>query len=135
MDFPSTLKAGVMYTRLGIPDLYHRSLSLLNGCKIPRSQRYKCKGSVMLTPDEAYQIVQVFFSTMVCTTHERIENIVRSIKIYNTGCRANVIRADTSAPQAIREFLESVSAVPTPDTPGALKYLIKNICHVRLHDS
>ncbi|KAK3311383.1 uncharacterized protein B0T15DRAFT_72876 [Chaetomium strumarium] len=135
VDLSSTLEVGEMYTRLGIPDLYRRSFDLLNGRRITRSPHYKSFGSVMLTPGAAYEIVQVFFSKMVCTTHERIEDIVRTIKTYNTGCRADITRADTSAPQAIREFLESVSAIATPETPGALRSLTQNICYVRLHDS
>ncbi|KAK4242000.1 hypothetical protein C8A03DRAFT_29741 [Achaetomium macrosporum] len=70
-----------------------------------------------LTPRKAYDIVHVFFAEMLGTTHEHIEDLVRKIETYNTGCRADIARADTSAPQAIREETVRVS-LATGDESG-----------------
>lgn len=72
---------------------------------------------------------------MFCTTHKRIEDIIRNVEAYNTMCYADVAYTDTSAPHAIRGIFKSLSAIARRDTPATLDYLVHNIDKVKLRDS
>lgn len=122
------------YVQLGIPDLYHSAFNLLNGHTISMKKSNK-PTPVTLTATQAYEVVSMFFSEMFCTTHERIQDIVRNVEGYNAACRANVAGADESAPAAIQQVFKSLSAIARRDTPTTLKYLAYNIHNVQLRDS
>ncbi|KAK4156662.1 hypothetical protein C8A00DRAFT_30422 [Chaetomidium leptoderma] len=98
------------YTQLGVPDIYSRAFNLLNGRRISVTKNNRVTEAT-LTTSQAYDIVNVFFSEMFCTTHKRIQDI------------------------AIQDVFNSLSAIARRDTPSTLDYLVQNIDNVKLRNS